>query len=62
HATHARILAGDICGAFSPPVYARAKQRFAAGMDHPKSPLIDFEKAREINLRAFQAVWPLLTG
>jgi arginase family enzyme len=29
-AAKARIVAGDICGAFSPPVYARAKQRFAA--------------------------------
>jgi hypothetical protein len=58
----ARIVAGDICGAFSPPVYARAKQRFAAGMDHPKLPAIDLDKAREINLRAFHALWPELTA
>jgi hypothetical protein len=25
-----RIVGGDICGAYSPPKYARRKQRFAA--------------------------------
>lgn len=57
-ASDARILGGDICGAFSPPVYARLKQRFAAGMDHPKLVSPDLETAREINLRAFNALWP----
>ena len=60
-ATNARIVAGDICGALSTPVYARAKQRFAAGMDHPKLPPTDLN-AQEINLRAFQALWPALGG
>jgi arginase family enzyme len=59
---NARIVAGDICGAFSAPVYARAKQRFAAAMDHPKIPPIDLAKAQEINLRAFQALWPAFVG
>jgi arginase family enzyme len=58
----ARIVAGDICGAFSPPVYARAKQRFAAGMDHPKLPAPDLELAQETNLRAFHSLWPALAG
>jgi hypothetical protein len=31
-----RIIGGDICGAYSPPSYARFKQRFAAEFDHPK--------------------------
>jgi hypothetical protein len=61
-ASKARIVAGDICGAFSPPKYARATQRFAANMDHPKLPAIDLEAAREINLRAFDQLWPLLGG
>jgi arginase family enzyme len=61
-AAKARIVAGDICGAFSPPVYARAKQRFAAGMDHPKLPPPDLVQAQEINLRAFEALWPALGG
>jgi len=61
-ASRARIVAGDMCGAFSPPVYARAKQRFAAGVDHPKLQPTDFDAAREINLRAFQVLWPVLTA
>ena len=57
-----RIVGGDLCGAFSAPVYARRKQRFAAEMDHPKLPQINVEAAREINRRAFEALWPLLTA
>jgi hypothetical protein len=58
----ARIVAGDICGAFSQPVYARAKQRFAAKMDHPKLPATDPTAVAKINLRAFHALWPSLGG
>jgi arginase family enzyme len=61
-ASRAQIVGGDMCGAFSPPVYARAKQRFAAEMDHPKLPAVDLEAATKINLRAFEALWPHLTG
>ena len=61
HAANAQITAGDICGAFSPPKYARRKQRFAAGIDHPKLPPTDLKKAQEINVRAFQTLWPVLT-
>ncbi|HEV2806188.1 MAG TPA: hypothetical protein VGW57_14795 [Chthoniobacterales bacterium] len=57
----ARIVGGDICGAFSPPNYARARQRFAAEMDHPKFPAIDLPSARVVNLRAFHALWPILS-
>lgn len=56
------ILAGDICGAFSPPVYARARQRFAAKMDHPRLPARDLAAATKINLHAFETLWPLLTS
>jgi arginase family enzyme len=61
-ASDSSIVGGDICGAFSPPVYARRKQRFAAEMDHPKLPPPDLEMSRKINLRAFKALWPLLAG
>lgn len=60
-ASRARILAGDICGAFSPPSYARAKQRFAAEMDHPKLVQPDLKTAQTVNLRAFQALGPILS-
>ena len=59
-ASHGQIVGGDLCGAFSPPVYARRKQRFAAEMDHPKLPVVDLEKARKINLEAFETLWPIL--
>ena len=56
-----RILAGDICGAFSTPVYARRKQRFASEMDHPKLPRCNPGKAQEINHSALRKLWLLLT-
>ena len=56
-----RIVAGDICGAFSTPVYARRKQRFASEMDHPKLARPKPEETREINHSTLQKLWPLLT-
>jgi arginase family enzyme len=58
----AKIVAGDICGAYSAPKYARAGQRFVAGIDHPKLPTPDLDAARAINLKAFTELWPLLGG
>jgi arginase family enzyme len=57
-----RIIGGDICGAYSPPTYARWKQRFAAEFDRPKLVVPSLEKARETNLSALEKLWPLLTG
>ena len=59
-ASGARILGGDICGAFSPERYARPKQRLVAYLDHPKIPARDLESARKINLRSLAALWPFL--
>lgn len=56
----AQIVGGDICGAFSPPLFARRKQRFAASIDHPKLPEVDLERARNVNLKSFEKLWPLL--
>jgi hypothetical protein len=58
----AKIVAGDICGAYSPPKYARAKQRFAAEMDHPRLSPVELEKAQAVNLRAVKKLWPFLGG
>jgi arginase family enzyme len=55
-----RIIGGDICGAYSPPKYARRKQRFAAEFDHPKLSLPDEDKIRAINLAALEKLWPSL--
>jgi arginase family enzyme len=57
-----RILGGDVCGAYSPPHYARWKQRFAAEFDRPKLVPPDLEKARATNLAALEKLWPLLQG
>jgi hypothetical protein len=57
-----RVVAGDICGAYSRPVYARLKQRIAGEFDHPKLELPDPEEIRRINFAALEKLWPLLAG
>jgi len=55
-----RIVAGDICGAYSSPNYARFKQRFAAAFDHPKLLRPSADKIRGINFAALEKLWPRL--
>jgi len=55
-----RIMGGDLCGAYSPPNYARWKQRFAAEFDRPKLAQPNLEQARQTNLAALEKLWPLL--
>jgi len=55
-----RIIGGDICGAYSPPKYARRKQRFAAEFDHPKIRLPEEDEIRTINLTTLEKLWPSL--
>jgi hypothetical protein len=57
-----RIIGGDLCGAWSPPRYARWKQRFSSEMDHPKLLPRIGEIARQINLAALRQVLPALTA
>ena len=59
--SRARIIGGDICGAYSTPVYARWKQRFAANFDHPKMAEPDAARSRATNLAAVQSLWVALT-
>jgi len=56
----AQIVAGDICGAFSEPVYARWKQRFASEFDHPTLVRPSGDQIRSINFVALEKLWPLL--
>ena len=56
-----RIMGGDICGAFSPPTYARWKQRFASEFDHPRLRRPTPAEIERINTQAVQALWPALT-
>ena len=57
----ARVIGGDMCGAYSTPKYARWKQRFAAEFDHPKLAPHAAEQTRALNLAAFRTLWPALT-
>jgi len=57
-----QIIGGDICGAYSPPNYARFKQRFAAEFDHPKIRLPATDRIQQINLASLERLWPLLCG
>jgi hypothetical protein len=57
-----QIIGGDICGAYSPPKYARFKQRFAAEFDHPKIQLPVSDRIGAINLATLEKLWPLLIG
>ena len=56
-----RVIAGDICGGYSEPKYARWKQKFASEMDHPKLPRPSSEEIRRTNFAALERLWPLLT-
>ena len=56
------VIAGDICGAYSAPVYARRRQRFAAEWDHPELPPRDIAAARAINTTAVEKIWPALSS
>jgi arginase family enzyme len=55
-----RIIGGDICGAYSPPRYARWKQKFASEWDRPRLDLPDAAQIRRINLAALERLWPAL--
>jgi arginase family enzyme len=56
----ARIIGGDICGAYSEPKYARRTQAFASNWDHPK---IDPPSAEQIRntFATVARLWPALT-
>ena len=56
-----RVIAGDICGAYSEPKYARRKQKFASEWDHPKLDLPGADKIRKTNFATLEQLWPALT-
>jgi hypothetical protein len=58
---HAHVVAGDICGAYSEPRYARRKQKFASEIDHPKLPRPGPHEIRRINFATLAQLWPALT-
>ena len=56
------VVGGDLCGAWSKPVYARPFQRFAGWWDHPRAFRGRRPDAAEINLTSLRTIWPILTG
>ena len=59
-AQQARLVAGDVCGAWSAPEYATPFQRLAGWWDHPKRSRTEPEEARRLNLAALNVIWPAL--
>ncbi|HJT81243.1 MAG TPA: hypothetical protein VJ719_08605 [Chthoniobacterales bacterium] len=57
-----QIVAGDICGGFSKPRYARWKQRFASEIDHPKMARPSEDQIRDTNFHTLGKIWPWLIG
>ena len=55
-----RIIAGDICGSYSEPKYARWKQRFASEWDHPKLDLPAPDALRKTHFATLERLWPAL--
>ena len=55
------VVGGDVCGAHSPPAYARRTQRFAGEWDRPKRAAPDRVHARRVNLSSLQTIWPAMS-
>lgn len=51
-----RLVGGDVCGAWSKPLFATRFQRLAAWWDHPKFSEPDPVDARRVNLLAWDAI------
>jgi hypothetical protein len=58
----ARIVGGDIGGAYSVPEYARWGQQFAAKWHHPKQGRVNPARAEAVNREALQKLWLILTA
>jgi hypothetical protein len=59
---HAKVFAGDLCGAYSPPKYDGMFRRLAGWWDHPKLANTSLDEARRVNKASLQAIWPALAG
>jgi len=56
------VIGGDLCGAWSLPVYQTAFQKLAGWFDHPKLSTPDREHVASRNRTALDRLWPALTG
>ena len=56
------VLGGDVCGAWSKPVYAGKFQRVAGGWDHPKANVQPRPDGEKINRTSLETIWPALVN
>jgi arginase family enzyme len=54
------MIGGDLCGAWSRPIYATRFQRLAGWFDHPATVPVDEEERIARNRAAFKRLWPAL--
>lgn len=60
--SRARVVGGDVCGAWSAPRFDRCTQQWASGFDHPRLSPVSAAWAQQCNLKALRAIWPALSG
>jgi arginase family enzyme len=58
----ADIIGGDLCGAWSAPVYATSFQRLAGWFDHPRMSVPESDARKAHEAMTFGQLWPALTG
>ncbi len=58
---HTNVVGGDVCGAYSPPKFARWNQRLYAALDHPRLGPVNRAAAQVRNTRALEGIWRALT-
>jgi hypothetical protein len=56
------LIGGDLCGAWSKPLYATRFQKLAGGFDHPKLPDPTPAQRAAGQAEVFSRLWPALTG
>ncbi|MEP6670415.1 MAG: hypothetical protein ABJF10_14740 [Chthoniobacter sp.] len=57
-----KIVGGDLCGAYSQPVFERLKQRIESALDHPRLEPVNEATATNRNTRARTLLWTALTA
>jgi arginase family enzyme len=57
-----RIIGGDLCGAWSNPLYGSTFQSLAGWFDHPSLPVPDPGERAARHRRVFEQLWPALTA
>jgi arginase family enzyme len=57
-----RVMAGDVCGAYSKPLFERWTQKLAGWWDHPKIASVSEVEANSKNAESLHTIWSALCG